>query len=1120
MRNPVRLFAFSTAAMAMATPAMLAAQAPGVAALLEQGRYWQSRGRTDLANQAYRRVLTIDPGNAAARQALAGPPRRTPAPAPAPKPTPAPAPTAPRQAPTPVAASTTNEAPVRPRTERPAPAADRGGEARAAGFQALDAGDLATAARRFQTALSRNANDADALGGLGLVRLRTQQFAEARDLLQRASRGGNASKWAEALNSARFFAGIAEGEAAADAGRLDEAQRIAEGLVHSDFADKSPAYDLLGGIYERQGRYADAAQLYAQAAGRSGGKAEGSVQARAIRAQALDAASTGNVVLAEQLFQRGMMADPKDPWIRYEFARFLEKRGRRADADAIAGGLRTSSDAESLYAAALLLSQTDRASDAEALLDRIPQASRTAEMRGLAINIKADAAIARARTMAGQGQGSQAIAALRQLAETPGLTIANKGALADALFDLGDIAGASLIAQQALSEGSDDPRAYEPLVRVLAKSGQDAFAQSAVHRVAEQAGNTPDGQRAVARLNGILVAAQSDRLRQQGQFAQAFDLLQAQWNAAPGNPELLSALARLYQSGGLYPQASQTFQMVLNQAPQDKGALIGLIDSASAAGDFDNARQATARAIALSPGDYNVYMAAARMEQARGDERAAMRYLKRARELYVGASGRAAGGFTSANPFANRPQGAVANPFMAAQQTVNPFALGNPQAAAQQPMPAQQMSAYPAAPQPINPAPMPGYAQAAPAYAAPMAPVPQMAQAPITDPVLQSIDRDMRALGTETGPRVDVSTGYRQRSGEVGLSQLKELGGTAEISTDFAGGRVSGKASAVVLDAGRPSGSGLARFGRNATAEAIGIVEQQPSQLTQADTQHASGVAVSVGYENKIVKADIGTTPLGFEKNQVAGGITVTPRLSRYATARIWAERRPVTDSVISYAGTTDPVSGAFWGAVMKAGGGVSFSYDRDGSGVYADGSYYRYDGTNVADNHGIQVNVGGYLRIYRATRSSLTVGVNANYQQFGNNQNYFTFGHGGYFSPQSFLSVSFPLRYAMRGERLDVDASIVPGYQSYDQGSSLLYPTDPAAQGQLDSLKAQNDDVRSRFDSISKTGFGISAGGSVYYRVSPGTRIGGELNLNTFGDYNEFKSLIGIRQQLGGGNE
>jgi len=1110
MRSPVRFAALMTAAIAIATPMMVSAQAPGVSALMDQARYWQSRGRTDLANQAYRRVLAIDPGNAAARRALSGPPRPTPAPAPAPKPAPAQTPA--RPAPAPAVASTPNSAPSQPRAERPPAPADRGGEARAAGFKALDAGDLATAARRFQAALSHNSNDADALGGLGLVQLRSQKFVEARDLLQRASRGGNASKWAEALNSARFFAGIAEGDAAADAGRLDEAQRIAEGLVQSDFADKSAAYDLLGGIYERQGRYADAAQLYAQASSRSGGKADGTVQARAIRAQALDAASVGNVLLAEQLFQRGMMADPKDPWIRYEFARFLEKRGRRADADAIAGGLRTSSDPESLYAAALLLSQTDRAGEAEALLDRIPPASRTSEMRGLAMNIKADAAIARARTMAGQGQGAQAMAALRQLADTSGLTIANKGALADALFDLGDVAGASLIAQQALSEGSDDPRAYEPLVRVLARSGQDAFAQSAVRRAVELAGNTPDAQRAVARLNGILVAAQSDRLRQQGQFAQAFDLLQGQWNAAPGNPEVLSALARLYQSGGLYGQASQTFQMVLNQAPQDKGALIGLIDSASAAGDFDTARQATARALALSPDDYNVYMAAARMEQSRGDERGALRYLKRARELYVGHTGSATGGFTATNPFANRPQGAVSNPFMAVQQTVNPFALGNPQPAAQQSLPAQQMSAYPAPTQAINPVPMPG-------YAVPMAPV-AMAQAPITDPVLQSIDRDMRSLSTETGPRVDVSTGYRQRSGEVGLSQLKELGGTAEISTDFAGGRVSGKASAVVLDAGQPSGSGLARFGRNATAEAIGIVDQQPSQLTRAETQHASGVAVSVGYENKIVKADVGTTPLGFEKNQVAGGIAVTPRLSRYSTARIWAERRPVTDSVISYAGTTDPVSDQFWGAVMKVGGGASFSYDKDGSGVYADGSYYRYDGTNVADNHGVQVNVGGYLRIYRDTRSSLTVGVNANYQQFGNNQNYFTFGNGGYFSPQSFLSVSFPVRYAMHGERLDVDASIVPGYQSYDQRSSLIYPTDPAAQGQLDSLKAQNDDVRARFDSISKTGFGISAGGSVYYRVSPSTRIGGELNLNTFGDYNEFKSLLGIRQQLGGGNE
>jgi cellulose synthase operon protein C len=276
-------------------------------------------------------------------------------------------------------------------------------------------------------------------------------------------------------------------------------------------------------------------------------------------------------------------------------------------------------------------------------------------------------------------------------------------------------------------------------------------------------------------------------------------------------------------------------------------------------------------------------------------------------------------------------------------------------------------------------------------------------------------------------------------------------------------------------------------------------------------------VAVSVGYDSKLIKADIGTTPLGFAKSHVAGGIVVTPRLSRYSSVRLWAERRPVTDSVIAYAGTTDPVSKRFWGAVMRNGGGVGYSYDQDGSGIYGDVSYYDYAGTNVVDNNSIQLNAGGYLRAYRDRNSTVTVGINANYQNYDNNQNYFSFGQGGYFSPQSFLSVSFPVRYAYRANQLEVDGNLVPGYQSYSQDGAPIFPTDPVAQGQLDSLKLANSDVRARFDSVSKTGFGISAGGSAYYQIGDGTRIGGELNINTFGEYKEFRSQLGIKRQIGG---
>ncbi|MGF7146898.1 tetratricopeptide (TPR) repeat protein [Sphingomonas zeicaulis] len=1161
MRNAL----LSVSLLALAITAVPAQAQQGVETLLSQGRYWQSKGRQDLARQAFRRVLAIDPNNAAAKAALSGPapaprPAPTPAPAPAPRPAqaqrPQPAPAAPRVATPQRPAASAGAAPA----PRPAAPVDRGGDARAAGYRELDRGNLGAAARQFQTAISRNGNDRDALGGLGIVRLREGRFTDARDLLLRASRGGDAGKWAEALGSARFYAGIDEANAAADAGRTEDARRIAEGLIASDFRDKAAAYDLLGSIYEREGRYDQAAQLYAQA-GQGATKADPKLQARTIRAQALAAANAGDANAASQLFQRGILTDQSDPWIRYEYGRFLDRQGRRAEVDGVIAGLRNNTDADSLFAAALLAQQIGRPAEAAALIDRIPFSQRTTEMATLQRSIGADNAIARAKQLAAQGLTTQAGAALREAAAQPGLSIANRSAIAQALLDAGDPGGAAQVAQSALNEPAGEPADYEGIVRVLARAGQDSFALSAIRTASERAGSSMDGQRAVARLNGVLAASQSDRLREQGQYAQAFDLLQGQWNQSPGNLDILSALARLYQSGGLNPQAAQTFQMVLNQAPADKGALLGLIDTAAATGDYDRARAATQRAIALSPGDYNVYLAAARMERARGNEGNAKRYLQRARQLYIGQSGGATGGFTSNNPFTNMQRQSPAAPM-----PINPFNLdgrGQPLGAALPAYDAQVPQSYPqpqagyaapaAEPYPVAagyaaqgggayPAqaypppgggtyatqsypPQGGFPGAAPAaggfpgqqpYPAPSAP---MQPAVSGDPVLAQIDRDIRDMRSDGAPRVEVNTGYRQRSGETGLSKLRELTADTKISTGLVGGRVSVQATAVVLDSGRPTGSSLARFGRNGTREAEGIVAQQPSQLVNAESQRDSGVALSAAYQHELVQADVGITPIGFIKTHMTGGIAVSPRLSRYSSARVWAERRAVTDSIISYAGTYDPVSGQMWGAVTKTGGGVSFSYDRDGTGVYADGSYHHYDGTEVRDNEGIQANVGGYLRVWNDGHSSATVGVNANYQHFSNNQNYFTLGHGGYFSPQTFFSVSFPMRYQRRTDLLEIEASVTPGFQSFDQDAVPLYPVDVAAQAALDALKAQNNDVRAQYDSLSRTGFGITTGASAYYRVSDTTRVGGQLNYNTFGQYKEFRSLLGIRQTIGGSN-
>ncbi len=1099
MKPLPRFFLLAGAALtALSMPAAAAAQSSGVAALLEQARYWEKNGRRDRAADAYRRVLAIDPDNAAAKKGLEGPP--SPAPQ-ARKPAAAAQPAAPA-------------APWRPTSAMLA------GRDRAAGFEALEKGQLSQAADHFQAALKRQPGDSQSLGGLGLVRLRTERFAEAKELLGKASRGGSASRWSEALQAAEFYADLDLARASLDEGKLGQAQQLAERLAASDFAERAPALELLAAIYEKQGRYLQAAEMSKQAAALSvdDTRMAQRSQVNALRQQALAAWNSGDSYNAERLFQQGLLADSADPWIRYEFARFLSEKGRVAETDSLIRSLSQMDNPEAQFAAALLLDRLDRPGQAKEIMARFEPREMSPEMATFAADLQIDAAIERAELLATRGQAAQAMGALRQIGSSPGISPAKTAEVASVLYEMGDAAGASELAQQALAAQPSDLEAYEPIIRVLAQTGQEAFALSALQRVNEAAGNSAQRTAMVARLNGVIATVQADQLRKAGRYGESFDLLQSAWDRAPGNVEILASLARLYQSGGLSLQASQTFQMVLQKQPEDKGALIGLIDSASAIGDYSLADRALRTALSAHAGDYEVYLAGARLEKARGNDREARAYLERARELYVGQNGITSGGFPAANPFAHMRGAGGAGGL----SSVNPFALGtNPQLASGTGYPGRAMgTSMPAAMNAQQAASPPafGYAGAGNLPGAAPAPGGGGARPSTGDPVLDTIQQDLQQLANEAGPRLEVNTNYRSRSGEEGLSQLQEIGATATASTSFAKGRVYARANAAVLDAGRPTGSGLARFGTNATAEARAIVDEEEADLDAADTQHASGVALSFGYKSDLIESDVGTTPLGFRKTRFAGGIAVTPRFSPYASGRIWAERRPVTDSVVAYAGTEDPVTGNFWGSVMRTGGGVSFSWDRDGTGFYADGAYNRYAGFNVPDNEGVEINAGGYFRGYQDATSTLSFGINANYQAYDNNQNFFTYGHGGYFSPQSFLSIGFPIRYAYRKGLLEVDGSITPGFQSYEQSGSALYPTAPGRQAVLDALKFANSDVRARFDTISKTGFGMAADGSVYYHVSPRTRVGGEFEYNSFGDYNEFQTLLGVRQNFGAG--
>ena len=82
------------------------------------------------------------------------------------------------------------------------------------GFKALEDGDLEAAEAEFRSVLETRPNDGDALGGMGVLRLRQEEFAQARSYLERATRQGSPARWKQALDSATYWTLIEQARAA------------------------------------------------------------------------------------------------------------------------------------------------------------------------------------------------------------------------------------------------------------------------------------------------------------------------------------------------------------------------------------------------------------------------------------------------------------------------------------------------------------------------------------------------------------------------------------------------------------------------------------------------------------------------------------------------------------------------------------------------------------------------------------------------------------------------------------------------------------------------------------------------------------------------------------------
>ncbi|VCU70681.1 Cellulose synthase operon protein C precursor [Pigmentiphaga humi] len=662
-------------------------------------------------------------------------------------------------------------------------------------FKALESGELADAEAGFSALLASNPNHADALGGMGVLRLKQDKPDEAVELLTRAARQPRArSGWKQVLQTAQYWSLNAGAERARKAGDLDLAQRQLEqavkltntdttaetslGLVLAQRNEFAQAERVLRGVLARdkknlaatQGlvnvlaqtdRVDEAVNMVSQLSPEEQQKMGGVGQLRAIqaRSEARRAADRGDNAAALRLLEDGLRANPDDAWLRLDLARLYLKTGATAEAKGVVDGLLLTNpdDVGALQASALLSAETQDWEAALRTLDRIPPEHRDKGIVDLQKRAWTQYQAGQAVKLARAGKPEQARAILAQLEPEAAQDPALVSALAAAYVGAGDNMRALSLLRQTMARtpapGNDLLLQYTV---VLLRTDQDAEAAGILRQLQMQ--TLDDAQtRSFEDLRKLYTVRQADALRQRSRIADAYDVLAPMLAKYPNDPLVVGALARMYAAAGDGAKALALHKQLLERDPDNAELLTAAAQAAVQAKDQAYAESALARAAALQPNNPTVLAAVGRVYNSMGKSGKAAEYLKAA----IAAQHAPKQAVAELAPTAPAAPAAVdGNPFAALPGQVRsnlPAGAGQPAAAAYAGSPAlsdgmTSPQAYAAAARP-GAAPARDTAVPSLALAAPAAPSTSSASADST-PVVSAVRAELEPAAPVQAPYV------------------------------------------------------------------------------------------------------------------------------------------------------------------------------------------------------------------------------------------------------------------------------------------------------------------------------------------------------------------------------
>jgi tetratricopeptide (TPR) repeat protein len=953
-------------------------------------------------------------------------------------------------------------------------------------FQALKAGEVDQAETKFQS-IPGAESDSEALVGLASVAMARENFDLATKLLYqvRELAPQQPELWQPLLRTAELWQSIKRAEVLRREGRLNEAQALLEHAATSPAAERYLAVLALVEVLLERGDLSKAqhnlrellttpptdtaglirlvslllrANLNEQAAvanetlrdiDSSAAFSPEGLRAEQLRLRAIHLRQAGDVIAARDTLVAAASLDPRASQVWLDLVDLDLTLGDLDEAQHTVEVLLKAQPQlpEAVLVQARLAEQRGEYERSLELLGTIVTPVSSDEIDNLRKRLEVRLAAARAVRTFRIGRVSAARMQLSKLEQTaPSST--ELPIVAEAWANIGELEHAVLLLQAGDSASVDIPGVRLQMAALLLQIGRTSEAMGVLKELAAQHGLAPSELVALQKLRVVCAVRVADSLRSQGDLAGARSELAPWTNGRPLDIQIANAYGRVLHEAGDNVAAAEQFTCVLKQDPGNLDALQGLTYATlSGGGDLTETRHALQKGMQVRGGDPHLHLFNARLEAMVGRNRAALKELALARSLIE-------------------------------DERHHDVTLKSKQKTTTKP--------------------------------------PSQAEQPEVEfehlrLEIQSETQRVRAAGSA---KINPEITMRSRHGEPGRDALFELTAPSRMEFPNPLGTLSLLVTPTSLSAGQLVLGGdrdTTPFGtvRGTVKKPVkGAAKDSVEETVNWRDIEAEGVALEIEYGYRGLQLDIGVTPLNFARSNIVGGLCWNISF-REMTLSFEASRRAVEESVLSFAGIVDSGTGSVWGGVVKQGGAVSLRHDGRNYKSYLVLDYEYLTGTNVEPNHSLAAHLGLRWEL-RAKSTRVETGIAVSAMAFEHNLSKFTFGHGGYFSPQRFVHYGLPIDWRGSYQAISWQLSLEPGVTWFQVDQAPYYPL---------AVSAQTSSVpEGRYPGRESLGLDVGGGLELGYVLTQQLTLGARTEMHTGHDYREIYAFAFLRFALRGG--